>query len=446
MSIQSKQQQSQPLLGSPSATASGSNNNGDPVAAGEQGYGTVARSSPEDTPEVRNLTSSTEVFFHIFCILAGTGILQLPYALKEGGWAGIFYIVLVAFISTYCGNIVVKCLYCTPGMRLKSYSQIVEVAFGRSGRQVVRTLKDFNLLGVFGVYIVLAGININSLLAGTALDQLGVQFWIIASSLMVWAVIVLAREVHDVFLLSIFGTLTMVATVVIIVWLGLVDLEYQEVRPPTKLVDLKLAPISMASICFSFGGNLNWPDLEASMKSPKQWSRTLSLATAFTAFIYICIAAVGYGVYGDLVKSPIMLSLPPGIPVVVANAMMTAHVLLASPILLTSVFSEAERDLDFHSAALSPRRQWIYRAVFRSIVMLTLTLVAVFVSDFSKGVSILGAVAESMVIFVIPIVCYIKLFKDKRVFTRAEYIWCGIIVTIGLMCLIVGTSQAIANY
>ncbi|KAJ1658401.1 hypothetical protein GGF38_004252, partial [Coemansia sp. RSA 25] len=91
--------------------------------------------------------SATETFFHIVCITAGTGILQLPYALKEGGWFGALYIVLAAAISAYTGNILIKCLYHKQGTRLRSYSEVVEAAFGRYGRMVARGLKDFNLLG-----------------------------------------------------------------------------------------------------------------------------------------------------------------------------------------------------------------------------------------------------------------------------------------------------------
>ncbi|KAJ1920498.1 hypothetical protein GGI09_002627 [Coemansia sp. S100] len=415
---------------------------------GNSGY--LTSSSPaDDVTEVASVAqpkgSATETFFHIVCITAGTGILQLPYALKQGGWVGALYIILAAAISAYTGNILIKCLYHKQGTRLRSYSEVVEAAFGRYGRAIARVLKDFNLLGVAGIFIVLAGININALLSGTVADSLGPQFWIAVSSVLVWLVIVMAREIHDVFILSVFGTLTTVATVLIIVWLGISDLEYIHVRPPTKLVDIGMAPMSLASICFSFGGNLNWPDLEASMQSPKRWNRTLALATAFIAFIYLCVALVGYGVYGDLVKSPVLLSLPPGIAIVVANAMITAHVLLACPIILTAVFIEAENDLNITSTTGSSTRERLYSILFRTAMMLVIAMTALFVSDFSKIVTILGAVAASMVVFVIPVACYVRLFQGQREFSVLEYAWCTLIVGVGLMCLFIGTSQALAK-
>ncbi|KAJ2358680.1 hypothetical protein GGF43_000650 [Coemansia sp. RSA 2618] len=450
MTLHHRQQQ-QPLLASSGSVgergANGDSNNG---ASASDSYGSVDNEynniqAEERVPEISHLSSTTETFFHIVCITAGTGILQLPYALKSGGWAGVAYIALAAAISAYTGKILIRCLYYKHGVRLRSYSEVAEAAFGPRGRLVVRNLKDLNLLGVVGIYIVLAGISIDSLVIGTPVEQLGERFWIAASAVIVWAAIVAARQIHDVFVLSIFGTLTTVVMVVIVIWLGVIDSEFMHVRPPTKAIDLRMAPISLASICFSFGGNLNWPDLEASMKSPKKWSKALSLATTFIAFIYACVAVVGYGVYGDHVRSPIFLSLPPGIAVVAAKAMITAHVLLACPILLTAVFIEAEHDLNISSATLSVTKERLWRAAFRSLLMLVIAMFALFVSDFSKIVPILGAVAASVVVFVIPVACYFRLFRNQRQFSPWEYVWCGLIVCIGLMCLVIGTSQALAD-
>ncbi|ORX69684.1 hypothetical protein DL89DRAFT_164705 [Linderina pennispora] len=406
----------------------------------------AALTDSSDSPAaVHKKGSSVETFFHIVCITAGTGILQLPYALKEGGWIGAFYIVLAGMISSYTGNMLIRCLYCKQGTRLQSYSDVVEAALGRRGKQIVRTLKDFNLLGVVGIYIVLAGVNISTLLADSSAFVPSVQFWIAASAVLVWLVIVLAREIHDVFVLSFFGTLTTVVTVVIIMWIGIGDASRRKEVPPTKLVDGKMLPISLASICFSFGGNLNWPDLEASMESPKLWSKTLSVATAFIAFIYLCVAVIGYGAYGDHVMSPILLSLSKGLPVATANVMITAHVLLACPILLTAVFIEAERDLNIDAAHHSPAAERMYRVLFRTAMMAAIALCALFVSDFAKFVPILGAVAASMVVFVIPVVCYIILYREQCTFSPWEYAWCALIVCVGLMCLVIGTSEAIGN-
>ncbi|KAJ2582127.1 hypothetical protein GGH95_001706 [Coemansia sp. RSA 1836] len=125
--------------------------------------------------------------------------------------------------------------------------------------------------------------------------------------------------------------------------------------------------------------------------------------------------------------------------------MITAHVLLACPIILTAVFIEAESDLRISSVAGSTTRERLYSILFRTAMMLTIAMAALFISDFSKIVPVLGAVAASMVVFVIPVACYVRLFQGQREFSALEYVWCTLIAGIGLMCLVIGTSQAIAN-
>ncbi|KAJ1962185.1 hypothetical protein GGI12_002795 [Dipsacomyces acuminosporus] len=404
-----------------------------------------AHSGLDSEVTVHKKGSAAETFFHIVCISAGTGMLQLPYVLKEGGWIGLFYIMLAGVIAAYTGNMLIKCLYYKQGARLRSYSDVADAAFGLYGRRTFRVLKDFNLLGVVGIFIVLAGTNINALLDGSDFGSLGVTFWISISAVLVWAVVAFAKEIHDVYIFSIFGTLATVVTVVIILWTGASDISSHKSRPPTKLLDLGMFPISLASICFSFGGSTNWPDIEASMESPAKWDTVLSIATAFVALIYLCVAAIGYGVYGDSVRSPILLSLPAGIPVVVANVMITAHVLLACPILLTAVLVEAEYDLKINSEHCSPVREAVYRAAFRTCLIAAVALAAVFVKDFAKFVPILGAFAGSLLVFIAPVVCYIRLYSKQQALSAWEYIWCVFILAIGIMCLVVGSSEAIAK-
>ncbi|KAJ2773541.1 hypothetical protein IWQ56_000948, partial [Coemansia nantahalensis] len=64
---------------------------------GSRSYGSTDGPAAAATPAGQS--SAVDTFFHIVCITAGTGILQLPYALRSGGWVGVAYIALAAAIS-----------------------------------------------------------------------------------------------------------------------------------------------------------------------------------------------------------------------------------------------------------------------------------------------------------------------------------------------------------
>ena len=48
--------------------------------------------------------------FNIVCIIAGVGVLNLPYALKETGWIGILVFVVAALVNFYTGHLLQKTL------------------------------------------------------------------------------------------------------------------------------------------------------------------------------------------------------------------------------------------------------------------------------------------------------------------------------------------------
>ena len=86
----------------------------------------------EDTTEISHKATNLESMFHIVCVIAGTGLLQIPYALAQSGWLGILLILLSAWMTTYSGELLADCLYQTTG-RLNGFPEIGLVAFGIYG-------------------------------------------------------------------------------------------------------------------------------------------------------------------------------------------------------------------------------------------------------------------------------------------------------------------------
>lgn len=115
-------------------------------------------------------------FYHAQCVkirlsfepCLGTGVLSLPYALKQGGWIGILIIFLAWFMSMTSGNILVQCCYAAGPKRLYSYKEIGDAAFGPIGGWVIFFFNFIILIGASMLFFVLIGGNLHSLLAGTS--------------------------------------------------------------------------------------------------------------------------------------------------------------------------------------------------------------------------------------------------------------------------------------
>lgn len=65
-------------------------------------------------------------------ILCGIGLLTTPYAIKEGGWLSLIFLVIFAVFCCYTGVLLKECLESSPG--LKTYPDIGQAAFGLAGR------------------------------------------------------------------------------------------------------------------------------------------------------------------------------------------------------------------------------------------------------------------------------------------------------------------------
>ncbi|KAJ2986557.1 hypothetical protein HDV02_006653, partial [Globomyces sp. JEL0801] len=67
--------------------------------------------------------TSYESLYHIVCVVAGTGLLQIPYAFSQAGWIGALLLIASAFVNWYTGNLIIKCLN-HKGKRLEGYPHI----------------------------------------------------------------------------------------------------------------------------------------------------------------------------------------------------------------------------------------------------------------------------------------------------------------------------------
>ena len=106
---------------------------------------------------------------------------------------------------------------------------------------------------------------------------------------------------------------------------------------------------------------------------------TAGLSTC--TLLYFMTAIPGYYSYGRDTQSPIYDSLPLGAGRTVATIVMTLHVILAIPIFTTSFSLEFERFSRADEERLGVWGAWLARAAIRTVTMVILVVLAVFVSN-----------------------------------------------------------------
>jgi hypothetical protein len=60
-------------------------------------------------PEEPRGATSDEALFNCLNILLGCGVLSIPFALEEGGWAALGILALMGLATNYTGKVLIKC-------------------------------------------------------------------------------------------------------------------------------------------------------------------------------------------------------------------------------------------------------------------------------------------------------------------------------------------------
>ncbi|KAJ8656788.1 hypothetical protein O0I10_007384 [Lichtheimia ornata] len=384
--------------------------------------------------------SSWTAYYNIVCVVAGTGTLGLPYSLRQGGWIGILILFLAWFMSTYTGVILVRCLYAKGNKRLSSYKDIATASFGPIGGWVVFFFNAWILVGAPVLYMVLAGGNLQHLCADTA-GAIGDVPWTIICCAVVAIPFVFIKSMKEMAWMSAFGAGSTLAVVLIVFIVACID---KKSLPPVHHDNViwDQFPIALATISVSFGGNAVYPHVEQSMTRPKDWPKVVSAGLATCAFMYFLTAVPCYFIYGNLAVNPIYNSIPDGVPQIIAIVLMTLHVLLAAPILLTSFALDVESMANITVERWGRVLEFIFRASFRILLICIVGVIACTVPHFDLLMSLIGSFSNCGLIFTFPVVFYLRLtgIRNKPIY---ELAWCALTVLLGIVGLIFGTIDSI---
>ncbi|KAG1151583.1 hypothetical protein G6F37_003048 [Rhizopus arrhizus] len=384
--------------------------------------------------------SSFTAFFSVVCVVAGTGALGLPYALSQGGWIGLFILALSWILSVYTGIILIKSMYYDNTRRLSSYQEVATAAFGPIGGWLAFFFTAITLVGVPVLYILLSGSNLHNVAKGTP-AELTFPIWVIICAAIIAVPFLFFRSLGEIAILSCFGMLSTVIVILIVLGVSVQQLP-EQVDVHHDSVIWKMFPIALSSIVFSFGGNPVYAHVEASMRRPKDWNMVCFTGLTFCVILYFLTAVPGYYVYGTGVQSPVYDSLPNGGPKSASIIIITIHLILATPILLTSFALDVEKMLKINSEHRSRPVEWALRFMFRGALIVVITVIAIYVPFFGDFMSLLGAFSNCALVFIFPVVFYYKLtgIRGKPWY---DYILGFLTLLLGIVGLIFGTISAI---
>lgn len=405
-------------------------------------------------------------------ILLGVGLLSVPYALKQGGWAGLGVLGLLGAVTNYTGKVLIRCQDAgsLPGTvsskyakrPLMSYEDIGEFAFGKFGRGLITTVLYTELLGTCALFFILEGDHLSLLFENVDGLRHSSQWWQTASAFFMVPTLWLA----DLSSLSVVGALGATASVSL---MGVVAYQLFAVPgfstpggalPPgfesTALLHLSTLPVSFGLLAFVFAGHAVFPAIYTSMEKPEEYEQMLDKTYVIVGITCAVIGAAGYSLYGDGVKDEVTLNLPNGIASTVALALIAVNPLSKFALTMDPVARGLEEKLgidinggltassaDADALLVVDPNGPLKARVLRTGLGASALLIAAKVPFFAIVMSLIGSFLTLTVSVIFPAACHLKVFE--KTLTNKEKATDWAIMFVGGFCVVAGSVSAVTD-
>lgn len=385
-------------------------------------------------------TSSTlSTLFNFLSLTIGTGLLSLPGAAGDGGWAAVGVIIAVAVVANHTAKLLILCLDAVEDPQERTYMGVGRAVFGWWGGVVVGVLQMVLLAGACVVYLVLL-----SNFLGTILWCTNPHYYIIGFTAFLIPASWL-RTLSEVAIVSYAGLSASILTWIIVVWYGMDRGIKDPVAGDRELVIVANGASTFNLIGFAFSGHSTLPTIYETMATPKQANLMLNIGFSFIAFVYATTTASAYFGYGPDIGGPnnnVFYSLPTVWPVEMAGGALAAHLCCAFLLPFNPVALQLEHMIYGPAADGHPGApQLVRRIPVRTILVLCIGAVALAVPYFGQLVSLFGAFSVMSMVFVFPPIFFYRLYPERR---NGPYtVVLAIIVLLGVAGTVIGLIYAV---
>nr|AYA60147.1 vacuolar amino acid transporter 2 [Camellia sinensis] len=373
-------------------------------------------------------------------VLCGVGILSTPYAVKEGGWAGISILIIFAVLSFYTGLLLRSCLDSQPG--LETYPDIGQAAFGTTGRFAISIILYAELYACCVEYIILESDNLSSLFPNAHLNLGGFvlnshHLFALLATLAILPTVWL-RDLSLLSYISAGGVIASILVVLCLFWVGLVDKVGFESEGRTTL-NLTTLPVALGLYGYCYSGHAVFPNIYTSMEKPSQFPSVLLASFGICTLMYAGVAVMGYLMFGDSTLSQFTLNMPQDL-VVSKIAVWTTVVNPFTKYALTMmpVAMSLEELIPSNN-----RKSRMYAILIRTALVISTVVVGLSIPFFGLVMALIGSLLTMLVTLILPCACYLSILRGK--ITCFQISLCTLVITVGVISSIIGSYSALAK-
>ncbi|KAJ2498737.1 hypothetical protein GGH96_004095 [Coemansia sp. RSA 1972] len=366
----------------------------------------------EASTVVRGSLSPIGAGFNLVNTIIGSGILALPYALKEAGfYFGIFILVAVSLLTYVSLNTLV---YSGRRTSLYKYESVSQAALGRSGHHILAFALGVNSIGSCISYLMIVGDTASAVAQHVfGLHALTSRAAVIATAAVVFTLpLLFFRTLEPLVRASVASTLCLPFIVGIVAIRGP---SYQTEPAPQPVFGPSVLPaIGVIAFAYSCTQTCYQSYLTLQSKTLEGWKYATAFATLLSVVVYLAFSTVSYGAFGMETQPNLLNNFARD------DAMANmARVLLAFSLTLTYPMQFYPiRDL-LASMVLGPLAHGTHMFNALVVVLFASTLgVALAVDDLGVVFKLIGTAASSLLVFGLPGIIYLRVVSPY--FAKAE--------------------------
>ncbi|XP_059488721.1 uncharacterized protein LOC132204302 [Neocloeon triangulifer] len=342
--------------------------------------------------------------------MAGSGVLALPRALVDSGWIGPVLLIVLCLVACYGGTRLGACwtlleerypeTYPKHLRTRNPYACIAHRALGNWGSRIVSGSIQITLFGAGTVYLILASELLNDLTK--YLLPFGPCSWVVILAAFLLPAMWLGSP-KDFWGVAVGALLTTAFSCLLMFTQMVIDGLQLDYHKDTKPHSFSKFFMAYGTIVFSFGGASTFPTIQNDMVDRSKFPTSVSVGFFLILILYLPVAIGGMLIYGEAANPNIALTLGDSWLMDAANLLMACHLILAFLIVTNPVSQELEHIMNVPHE-FGRQRLWL-----RSGLMLGMVFMAESIPQFGKILSLVGGSTVTLLTFVLPPLCYMKL-------------------------------------
>ncbi|XP_052037105.1 putative sodium-coupled neutral amino acid transporter 11 isoform X1 [Apodemus sylvaticus] len=393
--------------------------------------------------EHRGKSSLSAAVFNVVNSVIGSGIIGLPYSMKQAGFPlGILLLFWVSYITDFSLVLLIK------GGALSgtdSYQSLVSKTFGFPGYLLLSTLQFMYPFIAMISYNIITGDTLSKVFQRLPGVDPGSWFisrhFIIAVSTVTCTLpLSLYRDIAKL------GKISFISTILTSVILGIVMTRAISLGPNIPKTDnawvfakpnaiQAVGVMSFAFIChhncFLVYGSLEEPTVA-------KWRRIIHTSILVSVFICVLFATCGYLTFTGFTQGDLFENYCRSDDLVTFGRLCYGITVILTYPIECFVTREVVANVFFGGTLSS-----VFHTILTVVIVTAATLVSLLIDCLGIVLELNGVLCAAPLVFIIPSACYLKLSEEPR--THSDKIMACILFPVGAVVMVAGFVMAITN-